>query len=117
MKTIGTKINDLIKRNHQTFEEVGILLNVDKTTVFSWIKQKDVNTRILRSLSVIYSVSMSYFFDDYSLQISNVQTVSENGSAYNVQNANNDLALKDEKIKGLEREVELLKKMVSMLEK
>lgn len=114
---VGAKIDRLRRERKETLDEFAAKLGVVKATVSKWSHQKDMNTETLRNISRVYRVPISYFFDDFTFVASNIQHVAENATAYNIQNSTSELALKDEKIKGLEREVELLKKMVAMLEK
>lgn len=121
---LGLKIKQLMEDNGHTFRESEKVTGLAASSLNVYVGKDDLNTSILRKIAAGYRVPMSYFFDEKVNGSHSQRTdiVNDSGVVYNSQRqtvggANKETAVKDERIRGLEKEVELLRQMVDILQK
>ena len=64
MKSIGQKIKDLMSQNKIDAPSLAKRLGKTKQAIYVMIEKDDINTSILRDLSKIFDVPISYFFSE-----------------------------------------------------
>lgn len=61
---VGLKIKELASKNNLDIPRLAEMMGKTKQAVYDMISKPDVNTSILRELSDIFKVPMTYFFQD-----------------------------------------------------
>jgi transcriptional regulator with XRE-family HTH domain len=120
----GLKIRELMEKNGHTYREAEKATGIPASNLNNHVKSSDINTKTLRKLAVGYQVPMTYFFEEKVIGSHSQRTdiVNDSGIVYSSQRhtvggANKETSVKDERIRGLEKEVELLRQMVDILQK
>lgn len=61
---LGLKIKALMSQENIEVSELAIQLGKSKQAIYDMLEKNDLNTSILRDLSKIFEVPISYFFED-----------------------------------------------------
>lgn len=61
---LGLKIKALMSQENVEVSELAIQLGKSKQAIYDMLEKNDLNTSILRDLSKIFGVPISYFFED-----------------------------------------------------
>ena len=61
---IGLKIKTLLSRDHIDAPALAKIIGKSKQAVYDMLEKEDLNTSLLRMLSKIFNVPITYFFDE-----------------------------------------------------
>jgi len=100
--SIGVKIRELAEERNMSLAELAKRIGKTKQAVYEIVEKDDVNTSILRQLCSVFSVPMSYFFDEYC-------------SAHAVASGDNSIAAINSEVY-LSKENDFLKERIKYLE-
>ena len=123
---LGPRLKEIAHNKGISVETLAQRLNKSEQAIYDMFKKKDLNTSLLKELSKILNVEISYFFEgsNYQSHTENVKvtgnsntTLSKSGRASVTASQDGDMILLKAENQALKREVELLKKMVDLLEK
>ncbi len=67
--SIGLKIKELSVKKNITLADLAKAIGKTKQAVYEMVEKEDVNTSILRQLSSIYNVPITYFFSENDEEI------------------------------------------------
>jgi len=123
---LGPRLKEIAHNKGISVETLAQRLNKSEQAIYDMFKKKDLNTSLLKELSKILNVEISYFFEgsSYLSHTENVKvtgnsntTLSKSGRASVTAPQDGEIILLKAENQALKREVELLKKMVDLLEK
>ena len=117
----GLEIKKLIERRGETYEQSARRLPYSKTTIFNMTKKRDLSTKNLRVIAKAYSIELSAFFAETNTYTQTSKIKNRDGTTNSTQSQNNEGTnkddIKDERIRGLENEIKLLREMIEILKK
>lgn len=114
MRNVERLAKELLAKKNMSIEKLAANSGLTKSTVISIFKKNDAKVSQLEAISTVLGVPVSYFLEDTKGSINIVsQGVGHNQGLSN--QAFGNIAECIERVRGLEREVELLREMNEML--
>lgn len=108
---IGQKIKEFLERQEGGVTQAAEKLDYTYSALFPIFRKEDVHTKLIRKISEVYGVPMSYFLQEESSVSDNLN----NGTFSEYRN--NKIAVLEAEKRGLEKEIQLLREMVEILKK
>nr|UWI14006.1 MAG: helix-turn-helix domain protein [Bacteriophage sp.] len=118
--SIGLKIKELADKKNITLADLAKRIGKTKQAVYEMVDKEDVNTSILRKLSMEFNVPICYFFEDKE---TSMQVVADNNSqAVGIGNITQsdsqvEISLLTERIKHLEEMLAEKERLIKVYER